>query len=110
MPDGDLLHPGAGVGLQVERRHVPLTLEAMADDFGWRKGGGAATDLAQALDILRLADLPGARLHARLGETRIDTLQRGERHQAGRPARPGFVVLGDWLHEQIVRGHVTYVS
>ena len=40
----------------------------------------------------------------------IDRWERGEGHRAGRPARPGFVVLGDSLHEQLVRGHVTYVS
>jgi len=40
----------------------------------------------------------------------IDRWERGERHHPGRPARPGFLVLGDWLHEQLVRGHVTFVS
>jgi hypothetical protein len=101
---------------EVKERHVPFTLEAMADDLGWRKGGGAATDLARALDTLRLATFRARVYNARLGETRIDTFglidrwERGERHRSGRPARPGFVVLGDWLHEQLVRGHVTYVS
>jgi hypothetical protein len=41
--------------VEVEERHVPFTLEAMAADLGWRKGGGAATELARALDALRLA-------------------------------------------------------
>ena len=101
---------------EVEERHVPFTLEAMAADLGWRKGGGAATDLARALDTLRLATFRARVYNARMGETRIDTFglvdrwERGERHRSGRPARPGFVVLGDWLHEQLVRGHVTYVS
>ena len=101
---------------EVEERHVPFTLEAMADDLGWRKGGSAATELSRALDTLRLATFRARVYNARLGETRIDTFglidrwERGERHQSGRPARPGFVVLGDWLHEQLVRGHVTYVS
>lgn len=97
-------------------RHVPFTLEAMAEDLGWRKGGGAASELARALDTLRSATFRARVYNARLQETRIDTFglldrwERGEGHQAGRPARPGFVVLGDWLHEQLVRGHVTYVS
>jgi hypothetical protein len=101
---------------EVGERHVPLTLEAMATDLGWRKGGGAAMELARALDTLRSATFRARVYNARLGETRIDTFglldrwERGERHQSGRPARPGFVVLGDWLHEQLVRGHVTYVS
>jgi hypothetical protein len=101
---------------EVEERHVPFTLEAMADDLGWRKGGGAATDLARALDTLRLATFRARVYNARLGETRIDAFglidrwERGERHQSGRPAQPGFVVLGAWLHEQLVRGHVTSVS
>ena len=99
-----------------EERHVPFTLEAMAADLGWRKGGGAATELARALDTLRVATFRARVYNARLAETRIDTFglldrwERGEGHQAGRPTRPGFVVLGDWLHEQLVRGHVTYVS
>jgi hypothetical protein len=58
---------------KIEGRHVPFTLEAMADDLGWRKGGGAATDLARALDILRLATFRARVYNARLGETRIDT-------------------------------------
>ena len=101
---------------EVEERHVPFTLEAMAADLGWRKGGGAATELARALDTLRLATFRARVYNARLGETRIDTFglidrwERGERHRSGRRAQPGFVVLGDWLHEQLVQGHVTYVS
>ncbi len=101
---------------QSEDRHVSFTLEAMAADLGWRKGGGAATELGRALDTLRAATFRARVYNARLAETRIDTFglldrwERGEGHQAGRPARAGFVVLGDWLHEQLVRGHVTYVS
>lgn len=95
---------------------MPFTLEAMADDLGWRKGGGAATELGAALDALRQATFRARVFNARLGETRIDTFglidrwERGERHQSARPARPGFIVLGDWLHEQLVRDHLTYVS
>jgi len=83
---------------EVGERHVPLTLEAMATDLGWRKGGGAAMELARALDTLRSATFRARVYNARLGETRIDTFglldrwERGERHQSGRPARPGFVV------------------
>jgi hypothetical protein len=101
---------------EAEERHVPFTLEAMADELGWQKGGGAAGELARALDTLRLATFRARVYNARLAETRIDTFglidrwERGKRHQSGRPARPGFVVLGDWLHEQLVRGHVTDVS
>ena len=100
----------------VDERHVPFTLEAMADDLGWRKGGGAATELARALDTLRLATFRARVYHARLGETRIDTFglldrwERGEPDRAGRPARGGFLVLGDWLHQQLSRRHVTFVS
>ena len=101
---------------QAGERHVPFTLEAMAADLGWRKGGAAATELARTLDALRQATFRARVYNARIGETRIDTFglvdrwERGERHQAGRPARPGFIVLGDWLHEQLARDHVTYVS
>jgi hypothetical protein len=103
-------------GGQVGERQVPFTLEAMAEGLGWRKGGGAAAELARALDTLRSATFRARVYNARLGETHIDTFglidrwERGERHRPARPARPGFVVLGDWLHEQLVRGHVTYVS
>jgi hypothetical protein len=97
-------------------RHVLLTLEGMACDLGWRKGGGAAAELGQVLDTLRQATFKARVYNARHGETRIDTFglidrwERGERHLPGRPAQPGFLVLGDWLHEQLVRGHVTFVS
>jgi hypothetical protein len=76
-------------------RHVPLTLEGVAADLGWRKGGGAAAELAQVLDALRQATFKARVYNARHGETRTDTFglidrwERGERHQAGRPARPG---------------------
>ena len=95
---------------------MPLTLEEVAADLGWRKGGGAATELARALDTLRAATFRARVYNARIKETRIDTFglldrwERGEGHRAGRRARPGFVVLADWLHEQLVRGHVTHGS
>jgi hypothetical protein len=97
-------------------RHVPFTLEAMSADLGWRKGGGAASELARALDALRAATFRARVYNARLREARIDTFglidrwERGEPDRSGRPARPGFLVLGDWLHEQLARGHVTFVS
>jgi hypothetical protein len=97
-------------------RHVPLTLEGLAGDLGWRKGGGAAAELARTLDALRLATFRARIYNARLSETRIDTFglldrwERGDRHRDGRAARPGFLVLGDWLHEQLVRGHVTFLD
>jgi Replication initiator protein A len=97
-------------------RHVAFTLEAMAADLGWRKGGGAAAELARALDTLRSATFRARVYNARLGETRIDTFglidrwERGEPDRSGRPARAGFLVLGDWLHEQLARRHVTFVS
>jgi hypothetical protein len=101
---------------QAGARYVRFTLEAMAEDLGWRKGGGAAAELAQVLDTLGQATFKARVYNARHGETRIDTFglidrwERGERHLLGRPAQPGFLVLGDWLHEQLVRGHVTFVS
>ena len=101
---------------QVEERHVPFTLQAMAEDLGWRRGGGAAGQLTRVLDTLRLATFRARVYNARLGETRIDTFglldrwERGEPDRPERPARPGLLVLGDWLHEQLSRKHVTFVS
>ncbi|MGE3140189.1 MAG: hypothetical protein AB7O53_12070 [Thermoleophilia bacterium] len=101
---------------QAGERHIPFTLEAMAADLGWRKGGGAASELARALDTLRSATFRARVYNARLKETRIDTFglidrwERGEADRPGRPAQPGFLVLGDWLHEQLARRHVTFVS
>jgi len=101
---------------QAGERHVPFTLEAMAADLGWRKGGGAASELARALDTLRAATFRARVYNVRLHETRIDTFglidrwERGEPDRSGRPARAGFLVVGDWLHEQLARKHVTFVS
>ena len=101
---------------QAGERHVPFTLEAMAADLGWRKGGGAASELARALDTLRAATFRARVYNARLQETRIDTFglidrwERGEPDRSGRPARAGFLVIGDWLHEQLAGRHVTFVS
>lgn len=101
---------------QAGERHVPFTLEAMAADLGWRKGGGAASELARALDALRTATFRARVYNARLQETRVDTFglidrwERGEPDRSGRPASAGFLVLGDWLHEQLARKHVTFVS
>jgi hypothetical protein len=97
-------------------RHVSFTLEAMAADLGWRRGGGAAAELARTLDTLRLATFRARVYNARLQETRVDTFglidrwERGMPDRCGRPARPGFLVIGDWLHEQLARRHVTFVS
>jgi hypothetical protein len=101
---------------EAQARHVPFTLEAMAADLGWRRGGGAAGELASVLDALRQATFRARVYNARLAETRIDTFglldrwERGEPDRRGRSARPGFLVLGDWLHEQLHRKHVTFVS
>ncbi len=97
-------------------RYVLFTLQAMAEDLGWRKGGGAAGELAKVLDTLRLTTFRARVYNARLGETRIDTFglldrwERGEPDRLGQPAPPGFLVLGDWLHEQLRRRNVTFVS
>ncbi|MGE3137904.1 MAG: hypothetical protein AB7I08_07835 [Thermoleophilia bacterium] len=75
-------------------RHVPFTLEAMATDLGWRKGGGAASELARVLDTLRSATFRARVYNARLQETRIDTFglidrwERGEPDRSGRQLRP----------------------
>ena len=79
------------------------------------QGGAAAAELAQVLDTLRQATFKARVYNAGHGETRIDTFglidrwELGERAQAGRPARAGPLVLGDWLHEQLVWGHVTFI-
>jgi hypothetical protein len=97
-------------------RRVPVTLEGLAEDLGWRKGGGAAAALARTLDALCQATFRARVYDAGRGETRIDTFglidrwERGEADRRGRPARPGFVVLGDWLHQQLVRRHVTFLD
>jgi len=65
----------------------------MAADLGWRKGGGAASELARALDALRAATFRARVYNVRLKETRIDTFglidrwERGEPDLSGRPAR-----------------------
>jgi len=97
-------------------RHIPFTLNGLADDLGWRRGGGAATDLARAVDSLTQATFRARVFNARLREVRIDTFglldrwERGARDRPGRCSHAGMLVLGDWLHEQLRRGHVTYVS
>ncbi|MFN8124123.1 MAG: hypothetical protein U0237_17070 [Thermoleophilia bacterium] len=99
-----------------DARHIPFTLSGLADDLGWRRGGGAATDLARAVDSLTQATFRARVFNARLREVRIDTFglldrwERGERDRPGRSSHTGMLVLGDWLHEQLRRGHVTYVS
>lgn len=99
-----------------DARHIPFTLSGLADDLGWRKGGGAATDLARAVDSLTQATFRARVFNARLREVRIDTFglldrwERGARDRPGRCSHAGMLVLGDWLHEQLRRGHVTYVS
>jgi len=99
-----------------DARHIPFTLAGLAEDLGWRKGGGAATDLARAVDSLTQATFRARVFNARLREVRIDTFglldrwERGERARPGRCSHGGMLVLGDWLHEQLRRGHVTYVS
>jgi hypothetical protein len=99
-----------------EQRQVPLTLAGLAMDLGWRKGGGAAVELARSIDALTQATFRARVYNARLGETRIDTFglidrwERGERDRPGRRAHAGLLVLGDWLHQQLRRGHLTYVS
>ncbi len=99
-----------------EARHIPFTLVGLADDLGWRRGGGATADLARAVDSLTQATFRARVFNARLREVRIDTFglldrwERGERDRAGRASHPGMLVVGDWLHEQLRRGHLTYVS
>jgi len=99
-----------------DARHVPFTLAGLADDLGWRRGGGASVELARAVDSLTQATFRARVFNARLREVRIDTFglldrwERGERDRPGRPSHPGMLVLGDWLHEQLRRGHLTYVS
>ncbi|MFN8123866.1 MAG: hypothetical protein U0237_15730 [Thermoleophilia bacterium] len=99
-----------------DARHIPFTLGGLADDLGWRRGGGAATDLARAVDSLTQATFRARVFNARLREVRIDTFglldrwERGERDRPGRCSHAGMLVLGDWLHEQLRRGHVTFVS
>jgi hypothetical protein len=101
---------------EVRERHVPLTLEAMAADLGWRKGGGAAVELGRTLDALRQATFRARVYNARLKEIRIDTFglidrwERGEPDRSRQSARPGVLVIGDWLHEQLACSHITFVN
>ncbi len=101
---------------ETEVRHVPFTLQALGDDLGWRRGGGTNGELTRVLDALRQATFRARVYNARLAETRIDTFglldrwERGEPDRAGRAATPGFLVLGDWLQEQLCRKHVTFVN
>ncbi len=57
----------------------------MATDLGWRKGGGAAAELARALDTLRAATFRARVYNARLQETRIDTFGLIDRWERGGP-------------------------
>jgi hypothetical protein len=97
-------------------RRIPFTLEALIEDLGREHGGRTNADVAKALDLLKMAAFRARVYDARRAETVIDTFglldrwRHGERHRRGRPAQAGYVVLSDWLHEQLVRGHVTYLD
>lgn len=99
-----------------EARHVPFTIAGLAADLGWRKRGGATAELTRGVDDLTRATFRARVFNARHREVRIDTFglldrwEHGEADRRGRPSHAGMLVLGDWLHEQLRRGHVTYVS
>jgi DNA-binding XRE family transcriptional regulator len=87
-------------------RHVSFTLEAMAADLGWRKGGGAAAELGRALDTLRTATFRARVYNARLQETRIDTFGLIDRWECETkaPGRSEEVLLGVFLAEAEASG------
>ena len=97
-------------------RAVPFTLTGLADDLGWGRGGGACADLAEAVDALTQATFRARVFNAAVREVRIDTFglvdrwERGERDRQERRSQAGFLVLGDWLLQQLRAGNVTYVS
>jgi len=97
-------------------RAVPFTLTGLADDLGWGRGGGACVDLADAVDALTQATFRARVFNAAVREVRIDTFglvdrwERGERDRPERRSQAGFLVLGDWLLQQLRAGNVTYVS
>ena len=74
---------------EVDERRVPFTLEAMAGDLGWRKGGGAATELARALDTLRLATFRARVYNARLGRPALTPSAFSTAGSAASPTGPG---------------------
>jgi hypothetical protein len=99
-----------------DERAVPFTLAGLTDDLAWKRGGGATHDLAATVDALTQATFRARVFNATTREMRVDTFglvdrwERGERDRPGRTAESGFLVLGDWLHEQLGRGNLTYLS
>jgi len=95
---------------------VALTLEGLAEELGWGSSGHNRREVAAALDALRLASFRARVYHARRGELRtttfglVDRWEAGIAKRAGHSAAAGFAVLGDWLHEQLRAGFVSYVD
>lgn len=95
---------------------VPLTLEGLTEELGWGSSGHNRRQVANALDALRIASFRARIYDARRAELRtatfglLDRWEAGISKRAGHSATPGFAVLGDWLHEQLRAGFVSYID
>lgn len=98
-------------------RKVTLTLSGLAADFGWKRGGHNYSKLAGALRSLTVATFELQVFHARTGApARLGNFSLLDRWEAsipdgrGKVGEPGFVVIGDWLAEQLRARHLTYLN
>lgn len=94
----------------------PFTLQGLAADLGWQRGGHNWRELTKGLDALRMATFRTRIYDAGRKEMRLHTFglldewEAGVPKQAGRENRAGFIALGGWLHKQLQHDYVTWID
>jgi hypothetical protein len=98
-------------------RRVPLSLAGLLSDFGWKAGGHNRARMSAALDALVVATFGLEVYDARTGEPRylrrfsiIDEWAAGDPHRTGRLGSHGHALVSDWLREQLLARHFTYID